>query len=64
VYLVGAIALNARFLGLAIAMRREPHRRSLPMKTFRYSITYLAVLFLLLLIDHYGSLVALAVSGG
>ena len=52
IYLVTAIALGARFLQYAIRMRRDPDKE-LPMEVFRFSITYLMVLFAALLIDHY-----------
>jgi protoheme IX farnesyltransferase len=52
VYLLAATALNARFLWLAIALKRA-RRDELPMRMFRYSISYLMWLFLALLVDHY-----------
>jgi protoheme IX farnesyltransferase len=52
IYLGAAILLNARFLWLAIALKFAP-RDPLPMRMFRYSITYLMWLFLALLLDHY-----------
>jgi len=52
VYLLAAAALNGRFLWLAIALKRT-RRDELPMRMFRFSITYLMWLFLALLIDHY-----------
>jgi len=36
-----------------IQMRRRPNIVDLPMRTFKFSITYLGVLFAALLIDHY-----------
>jgi len=53
IYLLTALALDAVFLGYAIRMMRDPEDPALPMRTFRYSITYLAVLFAALLVDHY-----------
>ena len=53
IYLTIAIALDAVFLYHAIRMRRVPEDLELPMKTFKYSITYLGVLFAALLVDHY-----------
>jgi protoheme IX farnesyltransferase len=52
IYLVAALVLGARFLWYAIRMQRDmdPH---LPMQLFRFSITYLMLLFAALLIDHY-----------
>lgn len=52
IYLVTAVALDAKFLHYAVKMR-DPSRTALPMRTFRYSITYLAILFAALLVDHY-----------
>ncbi|MTI14935.1 heme o synthase [Sansalvadorimonas verongulae] len=52
IYLMGATALGLRFLYWAVALLREsrPHAA---IKTFRYSITYLMFLFVVLLADHY-----------
>jgi len=52
IYLGAALVLNARFLYFAIALQRGV-RSDLPMRTFRYSITYLAILFAALILDHY-----------
>lgn len=49
-YLAGAVALGARFVWLAWALRRNP---LLAMPTFRFSIVYLFALFAVLLADHY-----------
>ena len=51
-YLGAALALDAAFLGYAVAMQRERGNR-LAMPTFAYSIVYLMGLFLALLIDRY-----------
>ncbi len=53
VYLFTAVVLDAIFLYFAIQMRRVPGDMALPMRTFRFSITYLGVLFAALLVDHY-----------
>ncbi len=53
VYLLGALVLGGIFLYYAIAMKIRKEDRRLPMKTFGYSITYLILLFSLLLVDHY-----------
>lgn len=53
IYLAGAMLLGAGFLYFAIQMLRLPNDKGLPMKTFGYSINYLMVLFVILLIDHY-----------
>ena len=51
-YLAAALALDGVFLRYAWALRASD-RADLPMRTFRYSINYLALLFAALLIDHY-----------
>ena len=53
IYLTAALVLGAIFLRHAIRMRRVPEDLELPMKTFKYSITYLGILFAALLVDHY-----------
>jgi protoheme IX farnesyltransferase len=52
IYLAAAIALNARFLYFVVALS-QGLGKDLPMRTFRYSITYLMLLFAALIIDHY-----------
>jgi protoheme IX farnesyltransferase len=52
IYLAVAIALNARFLYYVLALQRGL-RPELPMRTFRFSITYLMLLFAALILDHY-----------
>ncbi len=51
-YLLGALVLNAGFLYYAWRLYRR-YSDQLARKTFSYSIQYLALLFALLLIDHY-----------
>jgi len=51
-YLAAALVLDGMFLRYAWALRVSG-RADLPMRTFRYSINYLALLFAALLIDHY-----------
>ncbi len=53
IYLSVALVLDAIFLYHAIRMRRVPEDLELPMRTFKYSITYLGLLFAALLVDHY-----------
>jgi protoheme IX farnesyltransferase len=53
IYLAAALTLGGIFLRHAIRMRLAPEDLELPMKTFKYSITYLGILFAALLIDHY-----------
>jgi protoheme IX farnesyltransferase len=52
IYLAAALALNARFLWHAVVLKIS-RRDDLPMRVFRFSITYLMWLFLALLLDHY-----------
>jgi heme o synthase len=52
IYLVTALGLNAVFLGYAWRLYRTG-RSDLPMRTFRWSISYLGFLFAALLVDHY-----------
>jgi heme o synthase len=47
-----ALALDARFLYLALALHRGA-RPDLPIRTFRFSITYLMALFGAFIADHY-----------
>lgn len=51
-YLLGAVALGAGFLGYAIQLKLKP-RQDTAIKTFAYSISYLMALFTFLLVDHY-----------
>ncbi|RZV37154.1 MAG: protoheme IX farnesyltransferase [Chromatiales bacterium] len=53
IYLVVTLVLDAYFLYYAIQMYRVPEDMELPMKTFRFSISYLGFLFCALLVDHY-----------
>lgn len=52
IYLIAALALNAGFLYWAITLRRSDDR-NIAMRTFRYSIWYLLLLFVAFLVDHY-----------
>jgi protoheme IX farnesyltransferase len=52
VYLAGVSVLNAGFMWYALRMMRSKDIL-LPMYTFAFSITYLMVLFIFLLADHY-----------
>jgi len=53
IYLVGAMVLGIGFLYFAIQLLRLPDDKRLPMQTFGYSINYLMILFIILLVDHY-----------
>ena len=53
IYLATAIVLGAIFLNYALRMLRDRDDVELPMRTFKFSITYLAILFAALLVDHY-----------
>jgi len=52
IYLAGVTVLNAGFMWYALRMMRSKDIL-LPMHTFAFSITYLMVLFIFLLADHY-----------
>jgi protoheme IX farnesyltransferase len=52
IYLAAAIALNGRFLYYVLALNRGL-RPELPMRVFKFSITYLMLLFAALILDHY-----------
>jgi protoheme IX farnesyltransferase len=52
IYLAGVLILDVIFLRYAWALRKGG-RVELPMRTFRYSVNYLMMLFALLLVDHY-----------
>lgn len=51
-YLAGAIALGAGFVYWAVVLLIGKNPRA-PMETFRYSLLYLMLLFVFLLVDHY-----------
>ena len=51
-YLAGALALGGGFMYWAIVLMLNKNPRA-PIETFRYSILYLALLFVVLLVDHY-----------
>jgi protoheme IX farnesyltransferase len=52
IYLLGAVALNGVFLAYAVRLYVN-YSDKLSQRTFRYSITYLFLLFAVLLADHY-----------
>ncbi|MEC7816712.1 MAG: heme o synthase [Pseudomonadota bacterium] len=52
IYLVGALALGLRFLQYSIRLLKGDDRR-VALDTFKYSITYLMALFVVLLVDHF-----------
>ncbi len=52
IYLIGALALNARFIWYAWKLFGE-YSDALAKRTFGFSIQYLAMLFALILVDHY-----------
>ncbi len=55
-YLAGSLVLNLQFLRHAWRLKFAP-RADTAIRTFRFSITHLMLLFLLLLVDHYLPLV-------
>ena len=52
IYLGAALVLNGRFLYYVLALQRGL-KADLPMRTFRFSISYLMLLFAALILDHY-----------
>jgi len=52
IYLAGAVVLGLRFLQYAIRLLRSDDRR-IALDTFKFSITYLMLLFVFLLVDHF-----------
>jgi heme o synthase len=55
IYFIGVMAANAVFLYHAVRLYVTDNKQY-AMRTFRYSISYLGILFLLLLVDHYSKL--------
>jgi protoheme IX farnesyltransferase len=53
IYLLTALVLDAFFLYHALQMMRNPGDLEWAMRTFKYSISYLGLLFGALLVDHY-----------
>ena len=53
IYLATALTLDAVYLYYSIQMWRDPDNVELPMKSFKFSISYLGLLFAALLVDHY-----------
>ena len=51
-YLLAAVVLGLGFLVWSLLLMFKP-KASTAMDTFRYSIVYLMVLFVVLLVDHY-----------
>ncbi|HEX2585175.1 MAG TPA: heme o synthase [Steroidobacteraceae bacterium] len=51
-YLISAVILGLLFMNYALRLMLRPTQQ-LPMKTFGFSITYLSLLFAMLLVDHY-----------
>ena len=52
IYIASAAVLNAVFMYYAVEIYRN-YSDQLARKAFRYSILYLALLFVALLVDHY-----------
>ncbi|EED36472.1 protoheme IX farnesyltransferase [Luminiphilus syltensis NOR5-1B] len=51
-YLAGALVLGAVFMYWSVEIIRDKNPAA-PMATFKYSITYLMVLFIIMLVDHW-----------
>lgn len=56
IYLIGVIGINARFLYWCIKLFGSDDPK-VSLNTFKYSIYYLSLLFLFLLVDHYYTIV-------
>ncbi len=52
IYLIGAVLLGGRFLYWAIKLKISADPK-VAMQTFRFSIVYLMLMFIILLVDHY-----------
>ena len=52
IYLIGAVILNVQFIGYAVRLYLN-YDDALAKRTFGFSIQYLAMLFALMLVDHY-----------
>ena len=52
IYLAAVLALNLRLMYFVLKLNRNAGA-NLPMRTFRFSITYLMLLFAALIVDHY-----------
>ncbi len=52
IYLISVIILNTRFVIWSYKLLKNNDEK-IPMRAFRYSITYLMLLFVALLVDHY-----------
>ncbi|MCK7548036.1 heme o synthase [Marinobacter koreensis] len=52
IYLIGALILGLRFVHYAIRLLKGDDRR-VALNTFKYSITYLMTLFVVILVDHF-----------
>ncbi len=53
IYLIGAVILNGIFVYYATSVYLNPDNDRIAYQTFMYSVNYLMVLFLVLLVDHY-----------
>ncbi len=53
IYLISALILGGIFLAYAIKILKEPDNPTIAFATFLFSINYLMLLFLALIIDHY-----------
>ncbi len=53
IYLAAALILDGAYLYYSVRMWRDPNDLELPMRSFKFSISYLGLLFSALLFDHY-----------
>ena len=51
-YLLVVLMLNARFIHWTMRLYRHDDRQ-LALRTFKFSVVYLTVLFVVMLVDHY-----------
>ena len=56
VFLIGVVLLNLKFLHGAWVVLRSTDKGA-PMQLFRFSISYIMLLFAVLLVDHYSAAV-------
>ncbi len=53
IYLISAIVLGVGFMAYTLRLQFSNHDSRIAIKTFRYSIIYLMILFVMLLVDHH-----------
>ena len=53
IYLVPCIILGVIFINYSLQLKKQPENKKLAMNTFSYSVNYLIILFVFLMLDHY-----------